>query len=270
MSLIAIHEQRKAMVNVLVEESAKSRQCPLCMQDVESLVQACEMDEESNKGKKEFSPHYVCRTCFSDGKHAKTLTKCLLCSNFQQTMDRYERGSFFKGMPCRKVYNNTPYNELAAQVNSLCKAEEELRTEEYRLLHSEAEATRKAAAQATREKRASQESQEQESQEQESQEMEVIEVDDGAGEGGAAGEEAGGEAGGEVLSPEYAAAHREQEARRDAEIERVDRMAALAVRAEHESAVEARQEAQERRRKRKEAKEAAKAAGKGSRRRPLG
>ena len=49
MSLIAIHEQRKTIVNVLVEESAKSRQCPLCCNEVDSLVQACEMDEESEE-----------------------------------------------------------------------------------------------------------------------------------------------------------------------------------------------------------------------------
>ena len=146
MSLIAIHEQRKAMVNVLVEESAKSRQCPICFEECDSLVQACEVDEDQMRRRKEFSPHYACRTCVGEGKHAKGLMKCLLCFNFQQTMDKSERGTFVMGMPCRKIYNNVPYNSLAAQVSTLCKAEEELRTEEYRLLHSEAEATRKAAA----------------------------------------------------------------------------------------------------------------------------
>ena len=242
MSLITIHEQRKAMVNVLVEESSKSRQCPICFEECDSLVQACEVEEERMKRKEQFSPHYVCRTCFDDGKHAKGLTKCLLCFNFQQTMDRSERGSFIMGMPCRKIYNNTPYNELAAQVNSLCKAEEELRRDEYAIAHAEAEATRKAAAQATREKRASQESQDSQA----SEEPEVIEVEDGE-EGAAAAAE-----GGQVVSPEYSAANRAQESRRDAEIERMDRMAAIVSRAEHESAVEAREEAQEKKRKRKE------------------
>ena len=77
MSLITIHEQRKAMVNVLVEESSKSRQCPICFEECDSLVQACEVEEERMK-RKEQRDHPVHRSFTKFKKQAAAFAQTAL------------------------------------------------------------------------------------------------------------------------------------------------------------------------------------------------